>query len=141
MRAHVSFKELFNDWLEACLAERVPENVRALSFSINQRELCFRVELNGTSEFNRYGTAWTWSECWSPVTAKLRVPTIVCRGVLGNCSHAVTSELLRYLRGGALRQKLSRYEGIAVESIDGEYELVWLNQGKSMKKNMRKRPI
>jgi len=127
MRPRILFRKFFNDWLDSCLGERIPGNVRALSFSISQRELCFRVELNGTSEFNRCDTTWTWSECWSPQAAKLSVPTNVCRGVLENCNDAITTEILDYVREGNLRQKLFRFEGIAVESIDERYELVWVN--------------
>lgn len=114
--------------------ERVPSAVTAFSLSIGVRELCFAVEINGTSEFNAYSTEWTWSEVWAPPYGKLCVPNYVCCGLLDACNSAITTELLRYLREGAFRTKLLRCRGIAVESIDGGFELVWLNRSKSESK-------
>lgn len=61
------------------------------------------------------------------MTPKLSLPTSVCRGLLENCNDAITTEVLDYVRAGNLRQKLFRFEGIAVESMDARYDLVWLN--------------
>lgn len=101
--------------------------VRALSFCITRNELCYCVELNGTSEFQRYGTAWTWSENWAPAVGRIRVPAKVCCGHIDYCNFIVTTEVLNYIREGMFRHKLNRFEGIAVEAMGDSYELVWLN--------------
>jgi len=99
--------------------------VRAFAFGVSRRELTFAVEVNGTAEFNRASSGWTWSEIWSPDTPKLTVPNRVCCGHLTECSRRVRKAILLYMDCGVFARRLTSVEGIAIETLGEGYSLIW----------------
>lgn len=125
MRRPLSFDQRFAEWLDDGLARPVPKPVRAFVFGVSRRELAFVVELNGTAEFNPSTSGWTWSEIWSPEVPKLTVPAQVCCGRLSECSRQVREAVRRYLESGVFARRLTATEGIAIETLNEGYALIW----------------
>lgn len=138
MRAKDKFDLQFAEWLSECLHHPIPKTVRAFSFGISQQELCFAVELNGTSEFDAKSDLWTWSEVWSPQTGKLRIPTSICGGQHSACTQHVKHALLHYLENGLLRKRLLGKSGVAIDSMDAGYELIWHQPKTPIKRLLRR---
>jgi len=119
------FRARFNEWLDRCLATPAPKEVRAFSFVVSERELSSVVELNGAAEFDPGSRGWTWAEVWQPPAPKFRLPrndgAPVKRDVLGRLKGAIG----HYLERGVFARRLLAREAIAVEILDGPFELVW----------------
>jgi len=124
MRKIPTFEEQVCAWLDDCLKNEIPTDVRAFAFGINERELCFVIELNGTSEFNHNCSSWTWSEFWHPSNPKLCVPTTVSCGQRKRCSMRLKVAIMDYIKSGIYAQRLTNREGIAIQTLDEGFELI-----------------
>ncbi len=125
MHRQASFEKQFSEWLDDCLLGHISPAVRAFTFGVCKRELCFAVELNGTAEFHAQSSGWTWSEIWQPEQSKFYVPPKVCCGLREHCSTRLGQAIVHYLEHGIYSSKLLSREGIAIDHIDEGYELLW----------------
>ena len=125
MRPNGNFFEEFAKWLDVCLAEPLPAGVRAFSFSLIERDLCFRVELTGTGEFDEFGSAWTWAEIWEPAVGPLTIPSAVCNGSREQAWKVVDGAVRAYLGVGRRGGKLRSREAVALDTVEAGATIIW----------------
>ena len=125
MRRTHGFYEHFAKWLDDCLAEPLPEELLAFSLSLIECDLCFRVEVTGTGEFDEFGSAWTWAELWAPAAGALTIPSAVCNGSRDRAWKVVEAAVRRYLVTGMWRGKLCSRRAVALDTLEAGARILW----------------
>lgn len=125
MRKTSSLEKQLGNWLDVSLASPVPKAVRAFVFCVSRRELACVLELNGTAEFSRVSSGWTWSEIWSPDAPKLTIPPGDACGRFSEHCRKVRNAIRHYLEAGVHAHRLTAAEGIAIETLGEGFALIW----------------
>lgn len=128
MRKNSSFEKQLGNWLDLSLAKPVPEAVRAFVFCVSRRELTDVLELNGTADFSKVSSGWTWSEIWSPDTPKLIMPPSDAGGRFSEHCSKVQNAIRHYLEVGIYAHRLTAADGIAIEILGEGFALIWTRE-------------
>jgi hypothetical protein len=123
------FPHQYRAWLEAALAEGIPNDVVALVFNLFEQTSeasRYGVELVGASEFDRDNPDWACSETWEPPKGrKADIPLSFCDGSWEVCLSQMRDLISSFLREPSpLSRKLNSVRGIGVGFVDGELSLL-----------------
>ena len=111
------FMNEIKSWLDSQIPSKWPDNVKAVSFNLNDGLDVFAIEMIGADEFDAEDEDWACSECWEPEIRKIDTTITASDGwekCLEICKEAVT----QYITDNP--EKFRGLQGVGVGFVDGD---------------------